>query len=33
MEIDAILKKGGEKANIITQKNLRQVKELVGLWN
>ena len=32
-EIDTILRKGGEKANELTQKNLRDIKDLVGLWN
>jgi len=31
-EIDRLLAKGAEKANHLTQKHLREVKEIVGLW-
>ncbi|MDD2325886.1 MAG: tryptophan--tRNA ligase [Alphaproteobacteria bacterium] len=31
-EIDAILAKGAEKANALTQKHLKEIKERVGLW-
>ena len=32
-EIDRVLQKGADAANEITQKHLREVKEIVGLWN
>lgn len=32
-EIDSILRKGAEKANEVTQANLREIKQLVGFWN
>ena len=31
-EIDRILAKGAEKANMLTQRHLHEVKELVGFW-
>ncbi len=31
-EIDSILKKGADKANAVTQPNLREIKKLVGFW-
>ena len=31
-EIDRMLAKGAEKANAVTQKHLREVKDIVGLW-
>jgi len=31
-EIDVILQKGADKANTLTQKTLREVKDLVGFW-
>ncbi|MDD3182335.1 MAG: tryptophan--tRNA ligase, partial [Alphaproteobacteria bacterium] len=31
-EIDSILNKGAEKANALTQKNLLDIKNRVGLW-
>jgi tryptophanyl-tRNA synthetase len=33
VEIDQILIRGAEHADALTQKHLREVKELVGLWN
>ena len=32
-EIDKILIRGAEKANALTQKHLREVKDIVGLWS
>ncbi|MGE3622923.1 MAG: tryptophan--tRNA ligase [Bdellovibrionales bacterium] len=32
-EIDRILTRGTERANDLTQKHMREVRELVGLWN
>lgn len=32
-EIDRILLKGAEKANILTQRHLEEIKDVVGLWH
>jgi tryptophanyl-tRNA synthetase len=32
-EIDAILKKRADKANELTQKHLKEIKNLVGFWS
>jgi tryptophanyl-tRNA synthetase len=32
-EIDQILIRGAEHANALTQKHLREVKDIVGLWS
>ena len=33
VEIDKILIRGAEHANALTQKHLREIKEIVGLWS
>jgi tryptophanyl-tRNA synthetase len=33
VEIDQILIRGAEHANALTQKHLREIKDIVGLWN
>ena len=33
VEIDAVLIRGAEHADALSQKHLREIKEIVGLWS